>query len=105
MSQIALLVALSATTGLFGNRQATCQGGSCGYAPTAYRSHYTQPGYRYPAHTYNSYYYAPRQAAPTAAPAPAVAPQAAAAPSYYYYPTRYSYASAPSCPNGTCYRR
>src|SRR5262245_22494353 len=97
MHQLALLVAMTATTGLFGGRQATCSGGSCGgyysYAPS-----YCQGGscgtvaYGQHAQSYASHYYAPAQqpaaaAAPVAAaaPAPAAAP-AAAAPAVAYRP-------------------
>jgi hypothetical protein len=103
MNQIALLVALGATTGLFGSRHqvaTTCAGGNC-YAS------YTTP---YQHTTYNAYYRpyaAPQAVAP--APAPAAAPAAAVqapAPRYYYpYRPVYYYTAAPTCPNGQCYRR
>jgi hypothetical protein len=101
MHQIALLVALSATTGLFGGRATvqTCRGGNC-YA-SSYRHNYT----------YNSYYAQPQAQAPVVAPAQArvaTAPVATApAPRTYYNVAqpRYFYTAAPSCPNGTCQRR
>ena len=96
MSQIALLVAMSATTGLFGGRTASvsCRGGSC-QQPQAYYSNY-QPQYYQPAAypaghaaqtNYTSYYYPPANAAP--------AP--------YYYPGSYARAGT-SCATGTCSR-
>lgn len=114
MHQVALLVALSATTGLFGGHRGTssCSGGACarsyGYAQHAYA--YPQPAYQHQA---PSYYPAPQQA--TAAPQPYAAPMAQVPVGYssYYYPPAY-HASAPTyaygmapggCPGGNCYRR
>lgn len=107
MHQIALLVALGATTGLFGSRQATttCRNGTCyaSYYPatTNYASYYTQPQAQAPAP-------ARAPAAPVATAAPryaAPAPVAAQPRTAYYAQPRYFYTAAPSCPNGTCYRR
>jgi hypothetical protein len=103
MNQIALMLALGATSGLFGRSkvQTTCPNGNCAQqyvaAPAAtYAPKYGQPV----APAYNSYYYAPRQAAPVAAPV--AAPAQAARPTYYYYPAQPS----ATCPTGTCpYRR
>ena len=133
MSQIALLVAMTATSGLFGTRTASnCPNGNC---PTAYT--YAQPVaavaqpvaaaptyYYYPATTqaaapaaaaapvaaatgYTSYYYAPQQQA-AAAPAPVY--QAAAQPAPVQVaantPGYYYYypTTYSTCPNGNCPR-
>jgi hypothetical protein len=76
MTQITLILALGATSGLFGRSkvQTTCPNGNCAQqyvaAPAAtYAPKYGQPV----APAYNSYYYAPRQAAPAAAPVAAPA--------------------------------
>jgi hypothetical protein len=109
MNQIALLVALGATTGLFGSRQATtyCANGTCSASyytttPNNYTAYYTQPRVQAPAPAPVAARVAPVATAPRyAAPAPvAVRPRTA----YYAQPT-YFYTAAPSCPNGTCYRR
>lgn len=128
MGNVALMVALSATTGLFsGHRavQSNCAGGRC-----ASTSYYTAPAatYRAPATTCAggscaapapvSYTYAAPQPAPVVwtAPAPqavtyqAPAPQAVAyqAPAASYYRSYYAPPATggwSSCPNGSCARR
>ena len=125
MHSITLLVAMTATTGLFGNRyQAqTCTSGTCGAVTYSAPTTYARPvAYQAPARvayrpaqpaaaTYSSYYYTPQApaqvfrsmpaTAPAAAPAPATYTRpAVAAPAYYSYP-----AAATTCPNGNCYRR
>jgi hypothetical protein len=99
MHQIAFMLVLGSTSGLFGRNHvqpATCPNGTCSQyvaapAPTYYAPKYGQP---VAPTVRNSYYYAP-QAAPAAAPA-AVAPR----PTYYYYPA--APAQAATCPTGTC---
>jgi hypothetical protein len=102
MNQIALLVALGATTGLFGSRHqtvaTTCPNGNC------YASYTTPYRYTYPT-TYNRHYVAPQATAPARAAAPAPAPAVQAPAPQYSYQPRYFYTAAPSCPNGQCYRR
>lgn len=104
MHQIALILALGATSGLFSRSRVqptTCPNGTCSQyvaapAPT-YAPKYGQPV----APTYrNSYYYAP-QAAPAAAPVTAAPRQ------MYYYPATAAQAQpTAACPTGTCpYRR
>jgi hypothetical protein len=124
MHQITLLVAVAATTGLFGRSGGqTCRGGSCGSVGYSYHHSYYQPtGYAYPGyHTPMAYQPAPAPttyasgysgvtypqaaaAAPAQAPAPAPAYHYQAQPTGYYYPSYY-YSAASSCANGSCYRR
>ncbi len=133
MHHVALLVALSATSGLFSPSQpaTTCSGGNCGasygyYYPQQQQYYAPAPVYQpaAPAPVYQPAAPAPA-AAPTQAQAPAYGPVAAvaatlpaqvrpAAPvqqpvpytSYYYQPAPQYYPVMPgSCPGGTCYSR
>lgn len=114
MQQIALLVALCATSGPYGGPavQSNCAGGSCaraytyqpapmatysrGYAGVAYAA----PAPAAPTYAAPGYGYQPRAAAPVAQPQPTY--QVAQYRPYAYQ--RYYQPAAASCPGGNCAR-
>jgi hypothetical protein len=114
MHQIAFMLILGSTSGLFGRAprvQSTCPNGTCAQQYVAAPAPTYAPKYGQPvAPARNSYYYAPQQQAAPPAPvaAPAYnsyyyAPRQQAAPAaaqrpLYYYPAQ----ATATCPTGTC---
>jgi hypothetical protein len=104
MHQVALLIALGTTGGLFNSRpaQSSCAGGSCAAPAYTYSRHYAPaPAYRAPAVAYRPAAPAPAMVQQPA-PAPVARPvyQTAQAPAYTY--SRYYAPAGTSCPTGTC---